>query len=1159
MKFVHLHTHTEYSLLDGACRIEKLIEKVKTLGMDAIAITDHGNMYGAIEFYKEAKKQGIKPIMGCEVYTAPRSRFDMEGRQDAEPGHLVLLAKNNTGWHNLIKIVSAGFTEGFYYKPRVDMELLKEYSEGIIALSACLAGDVARNIMENDDAQARKYITRYIEIFGRENFYLELQDHNIPEQKMVNAHLIPLAREFGLGLIVTNDIHYINKEDAKAQDVLLCIQTNKKVNDLNRMKFGSEEFYLKSPEEMAGIFPNIPEVLENTAKIAELCNVELEFGNFHLPKYPLPEGEDSYEFLKKLCYDGIKYRYGNDAEKYKSRMDYELDTIKNMGYVDYFLITWDFIKYAKDNGIMVGPGRGSAAGSIVSYALRITDIDPVRYNLIFERFLNPERISMPDIDIDFCIERRGEVIDYVIQKYGAPCVAQIITFGTLGAKQALRDVARALDMPYALADKMAKMVPMELKMTIDKAMKEGSELLGLYNSDEEAKKVIDVAKALEGMTRHASTHAAGVVICGQPVTDFVPLAKNGEAITTQFDMDTVQEMGLLKMDFLGLRNLTIIRYVLDMIKRDLGEEIDLNKIDYNSKPVYEMLTGGNTDGVFQLESRGMRSFIMELKPQSLEDIIAGISLFRPGPMDQIPTYIKNKNTPDKVIYKNPLLKPILEVTYGCMVYQEQVMQIVRDLAGYSLGRADLVRRAMSKKKFDVMEKERHNFVYGIRNDDGSVELEGAIARGVDEQAANSIFDEMIDFANYAFNKSHAAAYAVVAYHTAYLKYYYPLQFMASLLSSVLSQTDKVSQYIIEAERMGIKLLPPDINRSYDGFTGDEGNIRFGLGAVKNVGHNVISSIVEERENGKFVSFTDFATRMQGKDINKRTVESLIKSGAFDHLGNNRAQLLEAYERILDRLSDSNKKNVEGQLSLFGESMQEIAEDNYKPLDEFALKEILSMEKEMIGIYVSGHPLDEYTELINKIPHVTTAEIFDEESDTVCDGDNITLIGIVTSRSDKVTKNGAAMSFLQFEDLFSGIEVVVFAKLFERVKLYINPDFPLMIRGRIDINENQAKLIADDIVPLENVDIKQIKEKNVKPIKSHSQGKLYIKFKLGKYFLLEEVKERAKRFQGNTPLYIYDEEKKQTFMAEEEYYVNPTEELLNEIKKVLGSDCVVYKQ
>ncbi len=1146
--FVHLHTHTQFSLLDGACRIEKLISKVKELGMTSIAITDHGNMYGAIDFYKEAKKQGIKPILGCEVYTAPRSRFEMEGRQDAEPGHLVLLAENNAGWHNLIKIVSAGFTEGFYYKPRVDLELLRAHSEGIIALSACLAGDIPRSIMESDFEKAENYVKSFAEIFGRDNFFLELQDHGIPEQKTVNSHVITLAEKYGLGLVVTNDIHYVSKEDAKYQDILLCIQTGKKVSDENRMRFSTDEFYVKSAEEMSAIFPHIPEATENTVKIAERCNVEIEFGKYHLPKFEVPTGEDSFEYLKKQCYDGLKAKYPTDYQGLLSRLDYELNTINQMGYVDYFLIVWDFIRFAKENKIMVGPGRGSAAGSLVSYVLSITDIDPIKYSLIFERFLNPERVSMPDIDIDFCIERRSEVIDYVTKKYGEKNVTQIITFGTLGAKQAIRDCARALDIPYSDADKIAKLIPKELNITLDKALEDSAELAALYEEDEDVKKVIDAAKELEGMVRHSSVHAAGVVICGSEVTDFVPLSKNGDAITTQFIKDTVEEMGLLKMDFLGLRNLTIIRDALAMIKRDLGEEVDLATVDYDIPGVYEMLEKGNTDGVFQLESRGMRSFIRELKPKNLEDIIAGISLFRPGPMDQIPAYIKNKNNPQSITYKHPLLAPILDVTYGCMVYQEQVMEIVRTLGGYSFGRADLVRRAMSKKKLDVMAQEAKNFIYGIVDEKGNIEVPGAIRAGVSEEVATEIFDEMMEFAKYAFNKSHAACYAVIAYWTAFLKYKYPVHFMAALLSSVLSDAGKIYQYISECDRMGIKVLPPDINSCYDEFSVSGNNIRFGLGAIKNVGHNAVNLIVEERKKGPFTDFTDFAERMQGKDVNKRTAESLIRGGAFDLLPHSRAQLLEGYERVLDRLSDEKKGNAAGQLSLFGDILAEEKPSDFKAVPDIPMKELLKMEKEMLGLYVSGHPLEAYSELVSKIPHISCKDLQETEEETfsLSDGQNVTYIGILSAKNDKVTKSGGTMSFLTVEDMFGSVEIVVFSKLYEKVRHLLSEDVPLAIRGRLDIGDNQSKIIAEDIVLLENMTVPA------------PAGKLYVKLKLGKDFLLPQVKEIFKKHSGTTPVYIYLEETKKTFVADSEFSVSPTENCLTELKEFLGDDCVVLK-
>ncbi len=1182
--FVHLHTHTKYSLLDGACHIDALLDKVKELGMDAVAITDHGNMYGTVEFYEKARKRGIKPVLGCEVYTAPGGRLNKSGRADAEPGHLVLLAENNTGWHNLLKIVSAGFVDGFYYKPRIDTEILKQHSEGIICLSACLAGDIPRSINEGNIEKARKFVQEYVDIFGKENFFIELQDHGIEEQRLVNPHLISLAKEFGLQMVVTNDIHYVEKSDSEMQDILLCVQTGKKVSDEDRMRFSTEEFYVKSPEEMAMLFPNLKEVCENTVKIADRCNVELDMGTFHLPKYDVPGGQDSFEYLKKLCYDGLRARYGDDANLHKERLDYELDTINKMGYVDYFLIVWDFIKYAKDNGIMVGPGRGSAAGSIVSYCLKITDIDPIKYSLIFERFLNPERISMPDIDIDFCIERRGEVIEYVHRKYGDDNVAQIIAYGTMKAKNSIRDCARALDIPYAFADKMAKMIGFDPKATISGALETNPEFKQLYDTDEDAKKTIDLAASLEGMVRNVSIHAAGVVICGRRVDDYIPLSRSGDIIITQYEKETVEKMGLLKMDFLGLRNLTIIRDALAMIKRDTGDDIDLLKIDYDVKEVFELISSGNVDGVFQLESKGMRNFMTELKPKSLEDIIAGISLFRPGPMDQIPAYIRNKNNPDKVVYKHELLKPILEVTYGCMVYQEQVMEIVRKLAGYSFGRSDLVRRAMSKKKADVMEKERQYFVHGIVSENGEIEVEGAVRRGVDEATANSIFDEMISFAEYAFNKSHAACYAYVAYQTAYLKYKYPKQFMASLLSSVLSNADKIYQYINDAQRMGIKLLPPSLNRSFDGFTVDGDNIRFGLGAIKNVGHNVVMAIIEERKNGEFKSFEDFATRMQGGEVNKRTVESFIRAGVFDGMGNTRSELMGAYEKILDGLANERKGNAEGQLSLFGGMEEEKLNFEIPKITEYSQKELLAMEKEMLGIYVSGHPLDGYKQLLDKIPHTTTAEISlaqeNPDEASVCDGDYVTVVGIIGARSDKMTKKGSMMSFVTVEDGFSGVEVIVFSGLLENCKPFLTVDTAIVVQGKIDINETRCSIVADNLYMLDSVDIGELEKgrnrqkqplgfnskpasydappasvaQNAKP--AEKRNMLYLRFELGKYFLFERINEILAKYPGNDGVYIFNEETGARFVKTGG--VSYGENLSSELSEILGQKNVVFK-
>ncbi len=1123
--FVHLHNHSEYSLLDGACKIGKLAARAKELGMDSIAITDHGCMFGVIDFYNKVKSAGLKPILGCEVYTARRSRFDMDGRQDAEPGHLVLLAMNNVGYFNLLKIVSAGYTEGFYYKPRVDMELLLAHHEGIIALSACLAGDICRSFLENDDALAEKYALRYLDIFGKDNFFIELQDHGIEEQRRVNIKLIDLSHRLGIGLVVTNDVHYIHQKDAKVQDALLCIQTGKTVDMEKRMRFDTNEFYLKSGDEMAALFPALPEAARNTVDIAARCNVALSFDELHLPRYQLPEGvTDAAAYMRSLCLEGLSERYGKHSESLKPRLFYELETIENMGYVDYFLIVWDFIKYAKDSGIIVGPGRGSAAGSLVSYCLRITDIDPMKYNLLFERFLNPERISMPDIDIDFCIERRQEVIDYVVEKYGKANVAQIITFGTMGAKQAVRDCARVLSLPYAEADRIAKLIPNELKITIARALEISSELKAIYDNDAQMKEMLDIAMALEGTPRHASTHAAGVVICEKPVTDYVPLSRNGDVITTQFDMDTLQNLGLLKMDFLGLRNLTVLRDTLRIILESTGEKVSLEDIDQQDAGVFDMLSQGNTDGVFQLESRGMKQFMKELMPRSIEDLIAGISLYRPGPMDQIPYYIRGKHRPDSITYKHPLLEPILSVTYGCMVYQEQVMQIVRDLAGYSMGRADLVRRAMSKKKATVMEEERAHFVHGMVDEQGNVLLEGAIRRGIDERCANAIFDEMMDFANYAFNKSHAAAYAIVAYQTAYFKYHYPTQYMAALLSSVLGVSGKVSTYVAECSRMGIKLLPPDIGCSHEGFTVDGNCIRFGLAAIKNIGYNLVTSIIEKRKDTPIQSFGDFLLRMQGSDNNKRAVESLIKCGAFDSLGEKRSHLLAIYEDEMDEIANVRRKNVEGQMSLFGEEEAAVL----RPLNnrkEFDTPTLLAMEKEMLGIYVSGHPLDEYADLISQYVTLTTGDIvqyFEDVSQSapVHDKDFVSMAGIVTAKKDKLTKSSSTMAFVQIEDLSGSIEVVVFPKVLQKFAPCLQVDMHVLIRGRIDLKEDgDSKLIAEEVVLLEDI-------RNAGPVVPPSpptEKTLYLRFKIGKDFLLPQVKQALLQSPGSTPVVFYREE------------------------------------
>lgn len=1078
--FTHLHVHTEYSLLDGFSRVKTLVKRAKEKGMTAVAITDHGCMFGAIDFYKAAKAEGIKPIIGCEVYTAPRKLTDKDPNYDKHQGHLVLLAKDMVGYKNLIKIVSKSYIDGFYYKPRTDMDELKKHSQGLIALSACLAGDVPRAIMNGNYDKARKLAMEYRDIFGNGNYYLEIQDHGLPEQKQVNTEVVRLSRELNIPLVATNDVHYVDKDDAKIQDILMCLQMQKTIDDENRMKFPSDEFYLKSREEMEQLFPELEEALDNTNEIAERCNVEFEFHKYHLPRYDVPEGYTTNGYFRELCQKGLEERYGEDCpEEYKERLEYELNTIENMGYVEYFLIVWDFINFAKQNNIMVGPGRGSAAGSIVAYTLKITDIDPMKYSLLFERFLNPERVSMPDIDIDFCYERREEVIDYVKRKYGEDHVAQIITFGTMGAKIAIRDVARVLNVSYNKADQIAKEIPFELGMTIDKAMDSNPTLVELYESDAEAREVIDISKRLEGTLRHASTHAAGVVIARNPVDEYVPLYKHQDSITTQFTMTTLEELGLLKMDFLGLRTLTVIRDALDLIElnRDIKgytEHIDFSKMEYDDDEVFETLSQGNTLGVFQLESSGMRNFMKQLKPNSFEDIVAGISLFRPGPMDSIPTYIENKNNPENVTYINDKLRPILEVTYGCLVYQEQVMQVVRDLAGYSYGRSDLVRRAMSKKKMDVMEEERQYFIHGKFDDEGNIEIPGCIRNGISEEDANKIFDDMIDFARYAFNKSHAAAYGVLAYETAYLKVHYPVEFMAALMTSIMGNSDKVVEYIRECNAIGIPVNPPDINKSFSKFSVEGDSIRFGLAAVKNVGVNIIENIVKEREeNGEFKDFVDFAKRLDSKDTNKRVVESLIKCGAFDQISENRATLMAGYESVLESISMDRKKNVQGQISLFDAFSAQVEEvpdmqlsTNLPVVREFSEKERLNMEKEVLGMYLSGHPLSEYKSELDRKTSINMKKLNelkeDEKTYMKLHDREVIMGGMVIAKRIMTTKRNEIMAFITLEDLYGTIEVVVFPQTLKKFNILLNDDSIILIKGSISIDDDEAKLIARDI-------------------------------------------------------------------------------------------------
>ena len=1072
MSFAHLHVHTEYSLLDGSNKIKEYVSRVKELGMNSAAITDHGVMYGVIDFYREARKQGIKPILGCEVYVAPNSRFDREtAGGESRYHHLVLLAENNTGYANLMKIVSRGFTEGYYYKPRVDKDLLRQYHEGIIALSACLAGEVQRYLSRGLTEEAKKVALEYQDIFGKGNFFLEMQDHGIPEQQLVNQRQIQLSKETGIELVVTNDIHYTYAEDAKPHDILLCIQTGKKLDDENRMRYEGGQYYVKSPQEMEALFPYAKQALENTQKIADRCEVEIEFGVTKLPKYDVPDGMTSWEYLNKLCWEGLEKHYGAPSRELKERLRYELDTIRSMGYVDYFLIVWDFIKYAKDHGIAVGPGRGSAAGSIVSYCLEITNIDPIRYQLLFERFLNPERVTMPDIDVDFCFERRQEVIDYVVRKYGKDRVVQIVTFGTLAARGVIRDVGRVMDLPYAFVDSIAKMIPQELNITIDKALQMNSELRKTYENDPQVKLLIDMCKRLEGLPRHSSMHAAGVVIGQREIDDFVPLSRASDgSITTQFTMTTLEELGLLKMDFLGLRTLTVIQNAVQLAKSK-NPELDMDQIDYNDKQVLSYIGTGKTDGIFQLESGGMKGFMKELKPNSLEDIIAGISLYRPGPMDFIPQYIRGKNDTGSITYDCPQLEPILAPTYGCIVYQEQVMQIVRDLAGYTLGRSDLLRRAMSKKKGDVMQKERQIFVYG----DEENGVPGCIKNGIDEKTANKIYDEMIDFAKYAFNKSHAAAYAVVSYQTAYLKYYYPVEYMAALMTSVIENPSKVAEYIYACRQMNIQILSPDINRGIGNFSVDGNNIRYGLTAIKSIGRPVIASIIEDRDEfGPFKNLEDFISRMSVKDgLNKRAIEHLIKSGALDCLGGTRKQFMSIYVQIVDHVNQEKKYAMTGQMTLFdmvGEEEKEQFEIKLPDVGEYSKENLLAFEKEVLGVYLSGHPLQEYEDKWRKSISATTLDFQpDEETGRakVHDGTREIVGGMITAKTIKHTKTNQMMAFLSLEDLVGTVEVIVFPRDYEKSREYLEIDKKIFVKGRVSEEEERpSKLICETIIPFE---------------------------------------------------------------------------------------------
>lgn len=1147
MSFAHLHVHTEYSLLDGSNKIKECIARVKELGMDSVAITDHGVMYGVIDFYRAAKAAGIRPILGCEVYVAPGSRFDKEAGGDREERyyHLVLLAENDLGYHNLMKIVSRGFTEGYYYRPRVDMEILERYHEGIIALSACLAGEVQRNIARGMYEEGKAAALRYQQIFGEGNFFLELQDHGIPQQKMVNQGLVRMAGETGIELVATNDVHYTYAEDEKPHDILLCIQTGKKIADEDRMRYEGGQYYIKSEEEMRELFPYAPQALENTQKIARRCNVEIEFGVTKLPKFDVPEGYTSWEYLNKLCREGFEKRYPDAGEDLKERLEYELSTIHTMGYVDYFLIVWDFIRYARDHGIMVGPGRGSAAGSIVSYCLGITSIDPIKYQLLFERFLNPERVSMPDIDVDFCFERRQEVIDYVVRKYGSDRVVQIVTFGTLAARGVIRDVGRVMDLPYAFVDSIAKMVPQELNITLEKALKMSPELRKSYEEDPQVKELVDMSMRLEGLPRHTSMHAAGVVISQKAIDEYVPLSLGSDgSVTTQFTMTTLEELGLLKMDFLGLRTLTVIQDAARLAGQSAGHAIDINQIDYDDKAVLDSIGTGKTDGVFQLESAGMKSFMKELKPQSLEDIIAGISLYRPGPMDFIPKYIKGKNNADTITYDCPQLKPILEPTYGCIVYQEQVMQIVRDLGGYTLGRSDLVRRAMSKKKGDVMKKERQNFVYGNKEEG----VPGCVANGIDEKTANKIYDEMIDFAKYAFNKSHAAAYAVVAYQTAWLKYYYPVEFMAALMTSVIDNPGKVAEYIYSCRQMGIRILPPDINEGFGNFSVDSGNIRYGLAAIKSIGRPVIEAVIRERESaGKFRSLKDFIERMAGKEVNKRVIEHFIKSGAFDSLGGTRKQFMVVYIQLMDQVSQERKYSMTGQMSLFdmvGEDQKAEFDVPLPDVGEYEKETRLSFEKEVLGVYLSGHPMEEYEERWRKGITRTTLDFqLDEETGRtkVHDGVKETIGGIISGKTIKYTKNNKTMAFLTIEDLAGTVEVVVFPRDYEKNQQYLTEESKVFIRGRVSEEDDAAsKLICEAVVPFDQ-----------------TRKELWLQYEKKEDFLAreKELYEIIGDSEGEDQVVIYCKAERAVKRLPRGRNVRVDAALLNRLTNYLGESCV----
>ena len=1177
MAFTHLHVHTEYSLLDGAARIKDVVARAKELGMTSLAITDHGVMFGVIDFYRECNKQGIKPVIGCEVYTAARTLFDKDSEKDKHMGHLVLLAKDNQGYKNLMKIVSEGYRHGFYYKPRIDKNVLRKYSGGLIALSACLAGDVQNRLLNGDYDGARREALEMLDIFGEGNYYLELQDQGLEEEARILPGMKRLHEETGIPFVATNDVHYVRQEDAEAQDVLMCIQTASTIDEENRMRFPNDQFYLKSEDEMRKIFANIPEAIDNTAKIADECNVTFTFGELHLPEFNAPDGLTNTKYLRKLCEQGLSERYpeasAEEKKELQQRLDYELGTIEKMGYVEYFLIVWDFINYAKQNGIMVGPGRGSAAGSIVAYTLRITDIDPIKYSLIFERFLNPERVSMPDIDIDFCYERRGEVIDYVTEKYGEEKVCQIITFGTMKAKQAVRDVGRVLNVSYPETDAIAKAIPFSLKMTIDLALETSPELKAKYENEETTKKVIDMARAIEGMPRHASTHAAGVVISKDSIDEYVPLYLADKGLSTQFNMTTIEELGLLKMDFLGLRNLTIIRDALEMIEADYEVTIDFSSMDYDDPAVYEMIASGNTQGIFQLESGGMTQFMKNLKPDCFEDIVAGISLYRPGPMASIPTYIDNKKHPGNIEYLHESLEPILSVTYGCLVYQEQVMQIVRDLGGYSYGRSDLVRRAMGKKKMDVMLQEKEYFINGKLDDDGNVEIAGCIRNGVPEKTAEEIFNQMVSFAEYAFNKSHAAAYAVVAYETGYLKAHYTVEFMAALMTSVMGDSDSIAKYMRNCTEMGIEVLPPDINESQKKFSVVDGKIRFGLLGVKNVGEGAIDAIIEARQTkGRPEDIFRFIENIDIHKVNKKAVESLIKAGALDCLNENRAAHLAVYESLMESAQSSARNNIEGQMSLFqlnADTMQESRSMNVLPdVRNFNQDILIAQEKEMLGVYITSHPLDEYADRIEQLVTVTSqdlADVLDSEEQGemhtfVRDGMQATMAGIITSKKNLITKNNKMMAFVDMEDLYGTVEVVVFPNIYERFGSLVAEDSIVSVTGSINFKEGEVpKLLAEKIVDLRSLTEKleqsreSVQTADAESVPDAPEGLIKIKLPSGNTIeMLNRIRNVMLAHRGKYQAIIYMPQGG-SFRTERELWVQPDADFRKTVTDIVGEE------